>query len=272
MSHRSIAPHLACLIGLLIPGLSSAEILGERFSLALGGFHNTLSLQGRLDDAVVQGTEIDFDDQFALDNRRRLDLAELRIRALDRHEFGVKAFRDARERRAILSEPIRFDDQEFLVDAEAIGRVSFRSLEFDYTWWAWADDRQALGLQLGVIRFGASLSIRGRVAVAGEGEAEGSAAVSDRFFVPLAGLAWRRQLGSDWRIESELRYLRRSYRGIEGRALSGHVGLEWLFGRHLSVVAQYGFTEVDLKQDEIDLAGTLQVGFKGPQALLRLRF
>ncbi|MCK7594242.1 hypothetical protein [Pseudomarimonas salicorniae] len=247
-------------------------VLGERFSLAFGGFQNTLTLQGRVDDAVVEGTEIDFNDEFAFDNRRRLDLAELRFRAFDRHEFGIKAFRDARERRSILSETLRFDDQEFLVDAEAVGRVSFRSLEFDYTWWAWHDRDQAVGLQLGVIRFGASLSIRGRVAVDGQGEAEGRAAVSDRFFVPLAGIAWRRQLGPHWRLEAEARYLRRSYRGIEGEALSGHIGLEWLLGRHLSLVGQYGYTEVDVEQDELDLAGKLEVGFKGPQALLRLRF
>ena len=269
---RRLPPHLLPLLLLFTLPAQANDVLGERVSLAVGGFHNTLSLQGRLDDAVVEGTEIDFDEQFAFDNRRRLDLAELRLRPFERHEFGVKAFRDARERKAILSEPIRFDDQTFLVDAEATGRVSFRSLEFDYTWWFWADPEQVIGLQLGVIRFGASLSIRGRVSVEGEGEAEGSAAVSDRFFVPLAGLAFRRQLGPSWRLETELRYLRRSYRGIEGRAISGHLGLEWLMSRRFSLIAQYGFTEVDLQQDKLDLAGTLQVGFKGPQALLRLRF
>jgi hypothetical protein len=251
---------------------AAGEVLEERFSLALGGFRNSLSLQGRVDDAVIEGTQIDFEDQFDFDNRRRLDFAELRMRAFGRHEFGIKAFRDARIRRAVLDETLRFDGEEFLVDAEAEARIALRSLEFDYTWWVWARPHQALGIQLGVLRFSASLSIRGRVRVDGEGEAEGQAAVSDRFFVPLAGLAWRRQLGPHWRLESELRYLRRSYRGIDGRAVSGHLGVEWLTSRHLSLMLQYGYTEVELAQDKPDLSGALQVGFQGPQALLRLRW
>lgn len=254
------------------PAQAAADVLGERFSIALGGFRNSLSLEGRVDDAVIEGTDLDFADEFDFNNRRRLDIAELRVRVSDRQEFGVKAFRDSRERRAVLSEPVRFEGREFLVDAEVLGRVSLRSLEFDYTWWLWADQQQAFGFQLGVLRVGASLSLRGRVAVPGEGEATGSAAVSERFFVPLAGMAWRRQLGDSWRLEADLRYLRRSYRDLDGEALSGHLGAEWLASRHFSVVLQYGFTEVDVEQDKVDLAGALQVGFKGPQALLRVRF
>jgi hypothetical protein len=259
---------------MLGPAQSTAagEVLEERFSLALGGFRNSLSLQGRIDDAVIEGTEIDFEDQFDFDNRRRLDFAELRMRPFRRHEFGIKAFRDARIRRAVLDETLRFDGEEFLVDAEAEARIAFRNLEFDYTWWALARPEQALGLQFGVLRFSASLSMRGRVRVEGEGEAEGRASVSDRFFVPLVGLAWRRHLGPDWRLESELRYLRRSYRGIQGKAVSGHLGIEWLASRHLGLMLQYGYTEVALAQDEPDLSGALQVGFQGPQALLRLRW
>jgi hypothetical protein len=165
-----------------------------------------------------------------------------------------------------------FDGETFLVDAEAVARVSFRSMEFDYTWWAWADQQQAFGFQLGLLRFGTSLSIRGRVSVPDEGEATGSAAVSERFFVPLIGLAWRRQLGDHWRLESELRYLRRSYRDLDGEAISGHLGLEWLATRHISLILQYGYTNIDVEQENEHLSGTLEIGFRGPQALLRLRF
>ena len=266
------APCCSLLLIVALPVSAAADVLGERFSLAFGGFSNTLTLRGHVDDAAVEGTHLDFDDQFAFDNRRRLDFAEMRVRAFDRHEFGVKAFRDARERRAVLQETVRFEGQEFLVDGEVRGRISLRSLEFDYTWWLWADPEQAFGLQLGVLRVGASLSLSGRVAISDEGEATGSASVSERFFVPLAGVAWRRQLGDHWRLESELRYLRRSYRGIEGKALSGHLGAEWLAARHLGIVLQYGFSEVDVQQDKIDLAGALQMGFRGPQVLVRLRF
>lgn len=251
---------------------ASEGVLGERFSIAIGGFDNTLTLSGRVDDARVIGSQFDFAEQFEFDNRRRLDLAELRLRPAERHEFGIKAFRDARERSAVLRETLVFDGREFLVDAEAVGRASLHNVEFDYTWWAWVEDDTALGLQVGVLSVGTSLSVRGRIRIEGEGEVEGAAAVSDRFFVPLAGLALRQRLGERWRLDTELRYLRRSYRGIEGEALSGHAGIEWLFSRHFSLVAQYGFSNVDLEQDKSSLAGTLRVGFKGPQAMLRLRF
>ncbi len=266
---RIIALLLAC-----TGSAASAErdVLGERFSIAVGGFRNSLSLEGRVDDAVVEGTALDFADEFDFNNRRRLDLAELRWRVSGRQEIGIRAFRDARERRAVLSETVRFEGQEFLLDAEVLGRVSLRSLEFDYTWWLWAEPQQAFGVQVGVLRVGTSLSLRGRVEVDGEGEAVGSAAVSEHFYVPLLGAAWRGQLGDNWRLEADLRYLRRSYRGLEGKAISGHLGAEWLFGQHLSLVLQYGHTEVDVEQDKVDLAGALEVGFRGPQALLRLRF
>lgn len=265
-----LAPLL--IAALLSPAPAAADVLGKRLSLAFGGFRNTLSLQGRVDDALIEGTQFDFGEQFDFNSQRVIDLAELRLRPFPRHEFGVKAFRDTRRARARLSEPLRFRGETFLVDAEALARADLRSLEFDYTWWAWVQPDQALGIQLGALRFGVSLSVQGRVAVAGEGEAEASAAIGDRLFVPLLGLAWRRQLGQHWRLEGDLRYLRRSYRGIEGEAVSARLGAEWLLGRRLSLLVSYGHTEVDLAQDKIDFAGALKVGFRGPQAMLRLRF
>lgn len=266
---------LACVLGGLFAATSAvraADADEEGFSIAVGGFVNTLDLSGRVDGATVEGTSIDFDEDFALRRHRRLDVVELKARPSPHHTFTVRHFADARRRTASFDRPIRFDDREFLAQGTVEAHARVTSLEFDYTWWLHQDEQRAFGLQLGVVRLGASLALRGRIAVEDEGSAQGQARVEDRVYVPLAGLALRQRLGRAWWLQAEARYLKRGYRGIDGEALSGQLGLEWQFSRHLSLIARYAHTRVYVTQDQIDLSGNLEVGFRGPQTLLRARF
>jgi len=258
--------------GLSAPAAAAEMKAVDRFALSFGGFGNSLSLDGRVNDAEVEGTRLDFAREFEFDRRRNLKLGEFSFRPWERHEFGVRAYRDSRQRSANLDEEVRFAGQTFVVDAEVTGRVGLQTLEFDYTWWFHSEPRTAVGIQLGLLRVSASLSLRGTVEVDDIGEANGQASVSDSFYVPLAGIAARQVFGERWRGFVEARYLRRNYRDIKGRAISGTAGLEFAVTDRWSIVAQYANTQVDVEQDEIDLSGELEVGFTGPQLLARLRF
>jgi hypothetical protein len=240
--------------------------------ISAGTFSNNLTLEGRVDGtAAFDGSERDFDDELDFGNRRSVELLELGWRPFERHEVNLRHYRDARRRTAVLNDELRFAGEVFPFAVEVEGRAAFQALEFSYTGWIHSSPRSALGVQLGVLRLSGSLSIAGEIRSQEFGVARGKASVSDRLHAPLIGLSARHVLVSRVRVFADARAIRLNHEGIDGSALSATAGVEFFATRSLALVLQYSDTWVEAERRSSNFSGRLEVGFSGPQALLRSR-
>lgn len=275
-AHRSVWWFPAWLALAAMPcqaGATSApDALGplNRFQASLGVFSNQLSLEGRVDGrASHDGSERNFADALDIGDRRSVDLAELSWRPFERHEFSLRHYRDDRSRTVTLEETLRFDGRTFPVQAEFTGRAAFRALEFGYTGWIHVDERSALGLEFGVLKLTGSLSLSGTIVIDEVGEADGEAAVTDSLHAPLIGVAGRWVAAPRLRAFAKVRAIALRYDGIDGTAFSATAGMEWFPWRSLGLVLQYTDTWVEGERNGPDFNGRMEVGFNGPQMLLR---
>ena len=244
----------------------------DRLQISAGLFSNELNVDGRVDGrASFEGSERDFDDTLGFAKRRSIDLIDISWRPFERHSFGLRHYRDSRSRTVRLEDELRFDGDVFPFDAEVRGRASFSALEFNYTGWLKASERSALGIQLGALRLSASLSIRGEIESPDLGRAEGEASVSRQLYAPLIGISGRQVLGPKVRTFFELKAIQLRYDGVDGRAYLGSAGIEYFPVKSVGLVLQYADTRVKAEQSVGDFNGRLDLGFRGPQALLRWR-
>lgn len=263
-------------LAILLAGVeAAAEPLPvlDRFSLSVGVFSNRLNLDGRVDGSVeFDGSSRDFDEDLGFGKTRRIDVWELAWRPATRHQIDLRRYGDSRSRTVQLDEELRFRGETFPIQADLRGRANFTATELDYTFWAWQREQAAVGVQLGLLRLETELGLFGRVASAEFGEAQGEATLDEHVYAPLFGAAGAWRLGTRWRLNAELRWIRLRINQIDGHALSAQFGAEFFPTEHVGLVFQYGDTRVEAERSKDAVTGRLKVGFSGPQVLLRLRF
>jgi hypothetical protein len=274
---------------LLVPLLLSAALPAaaqsltplDRFSVSAGLFDSRISLDGRVrGEGTLDGRLRSYSDDFDLDRRNAVGIAELSWSPFERHELSLRYSRDTFRRDAQLSEELRFEDQVFPVDADVSARARFTSLELDYIWWAYATDASAFGVQLGALRYEAELALSGNLSSEDNGTVEIDASGSRRLHAPLIGLAGRHVFGERMRGFAELRAIRLDYSRIEGTAVSANIGLEYFFTDNFGLVVQYADTRVRADRrvsgsnefGEGRLEGRAELGLSGAQALVKWRF
>ncbi len=252
----------------------------DRFSVSAGMFNSRLSLDGRVRaEGTLDGSLRSYADDFDLGSRRAVGIAELSWSPFERHELSLRYSRDNYRRGGTLSDEIRFEGQVFPIDAELTARARFTSVELDYIWWMYATDASAFGIQLGALRYEASLSLSGSVSAEGE-TARLDADAERRLHAPLIGIAGRHLFSDRMRGFAELRAIKLDYERIDGTAVAATIGLEYYFTDHIGVVLQYADTRVRADRrisgsnelGEGRLEGRAELGLSGAQAMLKWRF
>jgi hypothetical protein len=248
----------------------------DRISLSGGVFHSRISLDGSVSAEGTLDQEVHrYADDFALGERRRVRIAEFAWSPWERHEFVVRYHRDHYRRTVRLSEALEFSGETFPIDIDLRARAHLTGLEVDYTWWMYAGNRAAVGLQVGMLRLAAGFGLSGRVASDGNGEVTIDAEASDRLYAPLVGIAGRHVLGERVRLFGELRAIELGYDGIDGRAIAGSAGVEYFPHEHWGLVLQYSDTRVRARDDRSHrqgrAKGELEFGLRGAQLLLKFR-
>lgn len=263
-----------CLVALSSCAVGQAAELPalDRFSLSAGVFDNAFHVEGRVDGRDVAGSERDFSEDFGFDTRRQIDIFEASWLIADRHQIEARYYVDARQRRRAIDESISFDGELFPIQLNLEGRARFSTSELNYAYWWRSDSATPLAAQIGVLRLAGLLGLRGRLLVEDVGEVEGSASVSEHVYAPVIGLAARHAFGSRWRAFAEVRFIELDIKRISGHVWAGRVGAEFLPTRHTAIVAQYAGSRWDARRPGEDFAGELEIGFQGPQLLLKLRF
>jgi len=247
----------------------------DRLSVAVGGYANSLGLDGRFDgSADVTGTRYDFSEGFSLDDRRQLALLAVEWNPWQRHQLHLVAFEDRRERTATIEHELDFRDVTFPLAAEVNGRFEVRAVDVGYTWWAHHGERTAFGVGLGVLDYRARLRLRGILRRGGEDEplAEGVAVATDRLRAPVLSLSGRWVATDRLRFRADASALQIGWDGIDGEIHAFRLAAEYYPWERLGFSLGYNFTELRAESQRAELRGRLRLEFSGVQALARVRF
>lgn len=247
----------------------------DRLSLAIGGYANSLGLEGRFDGSTdVTGTRYDFSEGFQLDDRQELTLLGVEWSPSPRHQVHATVFEDRRKRTAVIERDLVFEDVTFPLAAEITGRFEVRAVDVGYTFWAWRTETTAWGVGLGVLDYRARLSLRGELRRGGEDDplAEGEASVTDRLRAPVLSAGWRWVASDQLRLRADAYALQVGWDGIDGEIYGLRVGAEWFPLEHLGISLGYSHTELRAEARREQLRGQLTMEFSGLQALAVMRF
>ena len=219
---RRIMPLLLVLGATASAAKAEDSLVLDRFSLTAGTFQSDIDLRARLGgNADIGESEIDFEEDFNFSADRQLPIFELGWRPFDRHEFRLRHFNDRQSRSAVLSREIRFEGEVYPVNAEARGSVELDVIELDYTYWAWAQPRDAFGLRIGALRYTLDVGLEARIESpdVGSVELQGSAARSVN--APVIGAVYRHAFSERWRGHSDFSAVKLRWDDIDGRVLEG---------------------------------------------------
>ena len=247
----------------------------DRLAVSVGGYANSLGLEGRFDGSTdLTGTRFDFSEGFSLDDRRELALLAVEWSPWQRHQLHLVAFEDRRERSTTIEHDLTFQDATFPLAAEITGRFEVRAIDVGYTWWGYRSERTALGVGLGVLDYRARLSLRGILRRGGEDEplAEGEAVATDRLRAPVLSLGWRWVASERLRLRADASALQIGWDGIDGEIYALRVAAEYYPWERLGFSLGYGITELRAEAQREELRGRLTLEFSGLQALARIRF
>lgn len=247
----------------------------DRFAFVIGGYANSLGLDGRFDGSGERaGTRYDFGESFELEDRRELALVGFEWSPHPRHQLHFTAFEDGRRRSASIERELVFDDVTFPLAAEVSGHFEIRALDFGYTWWAYRSERTAWGVGLGVLDYRARLTLAGTLRRDGEEEplVDAEASVSDRLRAPVLSIGWRHVLTDRLRLRADASALQIGWDRIDGEIHHLRLAAEYFPFEHVGLSLGYALTEVQAEAQRADFRGELELQFTGVQALARIRF
>ncbi len=184
-----------------------------------------------------------------------------------RHGWRIGGFRVAGDARGEGSRVLVDDQREIRIDGSARGRLAIQAHALSYAWWLVADDAHALSLGLGLIRFGLSTEVEGRLAAEGVGEVSGRARYGQDAFAPVVRVESLHRLSPRWRAGAELAWVRKPNGPLTGSAFDASLGVEWRPAPPIGLSLRYAWTELDLAFARRLGTARLDIRTHGPQVL-----
>lgn len=279
MSHRStvarwaapflMIPVLAWTLG---PGSALADTpergtgLNKRVNLSLGGFRANVDSNIRMDSSAgILGTELDFEDDLGLAERKTLPYLDLTWRLSPRNRLEFSYYKLERRGDSTLSATIRFGDEVFTASTDVESELNTTIYRAAYGFSFVHNQKAELGLLLGVHVTDIGLSIRsadGLVSEAGEATA----------VLPAVGLQGAIAFTPRFRLRGWGQLLKVNLSDFEGNISNYAAVLEHDTFQHLGFGIGYAYFGVDLDAEADEFSGKARYSFQGPTAFLNAWF
>lgn len=256
----------------LCGGLHAAEVL-DRGSVELGFSTNALdgefAVNGR---GGVSGTEIDVDRDLDVGGRDRSRSYALRWRPFERHEFALRRQSYQRSGDRTITRDLVFDGQTFAVNSQVRGELDLKLWSFDYLWWPWVTERQALAVSVGALQYRLGVSLDARNLPGGIQPEPVRAEVSEDLPVLVLGTEYRQLLSERWRLLARAAVFKASVGRVEGTVYNIEAGVEYALSEHATLALRYLTTRLDANAERAGFDGTLGLDLAGVQTALMWRW
>ncbi len=257
-----------------MPGPAGAEALRplDRIRIAIGPFAKDNDLRLRIDDrAGAPGDELSGRRDLGLDGGSRETLREFASSWDREHQLHLRRFAFVEEGGGTLETTVRVGDDLWPLGAEAKGRLRVVVETVGHTWFPVSDDRRAIGVGLGLVRYRVAGRVEGRIDTTSLGE-DFSLDFDESAWAPQLGLEWVAVAGKHWRLGLATAWVRRPAGSVSGHAFGASARLEWFPTGHAGLALRWQHTDLDLEVDRSELTGRLRLRTRGPMLLGTVRF
>jgi hypothetical protein len=264
-------PLLVCFL-LTVPLAAQDSNLFPRFSVTAATAAATFETDVRIDpeDAAGEGTLVSLERDLGLEDSRMLQRFGVQWRPFARHELAATYFSAPRSGFAEIDREITFRDEVYRVNAQVTTSFDLDSLSATYTYWARRGPRDGLGITVGL----ATLSMNAAVVARQPGQTV-TITESAKTDVPVALVGVQGRLAFTPRVlgEAAVSTLPRvTIEDYTGRALTANARLEVRPLHWLGIGAAYHYFRLDADLAQPDLAGSLDMTVRGPEAYVRVGF
>lgn len=231
--------------------------LQDRWTIQLGVFYPDVSTTARLDNSALQrGTEVDFEDDLDLTDRKALGSILASVRLGERWRIEAEYFALNRSGTRAIGRTINWGDNTFTV-----GSVVSSTFDSDIyrlsAGYAFIKDKESeLGVALGLFTtdFKASLAASGIGASAGDVLAP----------LPTIGVYGAHAFTPRWLLQGRVDYFTLNYDEYDGSLTNLWVAVDYRFARHFGVGAGYRYVDYSLDVTKNSWHGNIDYKFQGP--------
>lgn len=244
-----------------------APLLSNRFTLHFGGFFPFIDSNIRLnsDESGIPGTEIDFENDLALDETLPTIFGTLRWRITPRHRLEGAYFQLHRDGLTTAEDEIRFGDLVVPVGVRVDSSLDVDLGRVTYGYSFFNNGRTEVGILIGahIASIDATLSIAGQV---GNGGPNAVLSDSGDLTAPLPHVGLLATYAFTPNLVSQARlvgfYL--SIGDYTGWLIQGNLDVTWQFARHFGLGAGMQYFNFSLDVDTANFDGDFSFDFIGP--------
>lgn len=263
---------LSVVVLLTTSAVAQESPLFPRFSITGATSPSDFETNVRIDpdEAAGEGTLVGFENDLGLEDSRTLQRFGVQWRPFARHELAATYFSAPRSGAEQINRDIVFRDETYPVNAFVTTRFDLEYASATYTYWARRSERDGFGISLGV----AGISMNASVTAERPGETFTVTQTAETDVpVALAGVQGRVAFTRTILGEINVATLPRVTIGdYTGTALTGGARIEYRPVRWLGIGAAYHYFRLDVDVAAVDLAGSLDMTIRGPEAFVRLAF
>ena len=267
MRHRLLGYAAAVLAA--CAGQARAETPSDDFWFQLEGFRPEIESTARVDfpSTRVPGTEVSFEDELGLSDRKTLPYVLAGMRLGERWRIEMEYYELKRSGTRTIERDIHWDDIVF----PASGTVSskFDSSIFRISG-GYSFHRSATA------EFGGSFGLHiTDFELAASGQGDGPAGVgfqsdqTDQLVpLPTIGLYGSYMLSPQWMLRARVDYLSLHYDEYEGSLVNLMASVGWRFSKHFGVGIGYRYVDYEVKVSKPRFRGEVNYKFRGPSIFL----
>jgi len=229
----------------------------DTFSARIGGYVSSFETDVRANGVNNQGTEVDLNRDFGLDDSATIGYVAFTWRPWEHHEFGLAYYQDDADATRTISRDITFQDTTFRANSIVSADVGIDAYEAYYTWWAASHENWALGPRVGLIWYRLDMQVALQVDVDGTvfGGARREEASVDLPALTLGG-SWRwAPQQSDWRLSADAGYFKANIDNIDADVTYGRFGVEWFPWERSGFSLDYTISRVTANADRSNFRG-----------------
>lgn len=231
--------------------------LQDRWTIQLGVFYPDVSTTAELDNSALQrGTQVDFEDDLDLADRKALGSILASVRLGERWRIEAEYFALNRSGTRALSRTINWGNNTYTVGTVVSSSFDSDIYRLSGGYSFVKDDKSELGVALGLFAtdFKASLSA----------PAIGSSASDALAPLPTIGAYGAYAFTPRWLMSGRVDYFSLSYDQYDGSLTNFQIALDYRFTRHFGVGGGYRYVRYNLETSKSSWRGEIDYKFSGP--------
>lgn len=231
----------------------------DTFSVRVGGYVTNFDTKLRADGRTGNGTQLDLHRDLGLEKSNAIAIVGLTWRPWEKHEFGLSYYRDSADADRNIDRDFDFNGEHYLTNTRVKASFDLDAYEAYYVYWAWGEERWALGPRVGLLWYSMDLGLTVSADVNGTPTSgRASNTVNADLPAPTIGGSWRWTPVEYWRIAADAGYFKADVNDIDADITFGRAGVEFIPWENWGFSLDYTLRRIDADVDGSRLDGDVR--------------